>query len=76
MTITPKERTIFRLLAEGHSRESAAANMGITYRTIKNYIVTARLKTAMTTEQLVAKVAVEDYKRGLRNSAPKGVPRI
>lgn len=76
--LTKRERLIIRMLADGHCAESAAATLGIGYQVVKNHLGRARMKTSMTTYQLIAKVAVEDYKRGLMmKSAPlNGVPRI
>lgn len=72
--LTDRDRAILRALADGHGQESAAANLGIGYQSLKNQLRLMRMKTEMTNYQLVAKIAVEDYKRGLE-TAPSGVPR-
>ena len=68
LNVTPRQEQLVRLLTEGHSIESAAATLGITHMTAKNYLQTARDRTGMNNFEMVAKLAVQDFQQTLKTA--------
>ena len=58
------QRALILLLADGHSIESAAANLEISHQTAKNYLRDARERSGcQTSYELIARVVREDMER-------------
>lgn len=58
--LTPRQRDVMRLLAQGYSQKEAARKLGMAYGTIRKHTMAARERTACrSTTEIVVKAARE-----------------
>lgn len=63
--LTPREREVAKLLAQGQRQTVIAATLCITYRTVKAHVKHARDKTGATSaSDLALQIALEDCPKG------------
>lgn len=72
--LTPKERQIVSLRADGVSTEAIATRMNLTYKTVQNYLYkAARKKQCDTTADLMIYVWRKRMARDVENPQPPPV---
>lgn len=58
--MTPRQRDVIRLLAQGYSQKETARRLGIAYGTVRKHVLAARERTACrSTNEVVARAVGE-----------------
>lgn len=59
--LTPRQRDVVRLLAQGYSQKEAARRLGMAYGTVRKHTLAARNRTdCRSTTQIVCMALLED----------------
>jgi two-component system, NarL family, response regulator DevR len=62
-TLSPQEKRVLALIAEGHTNKEAAAKLGLTEKTVKNYLATVFDKLHVTRRAEAAVLYAQEQRR-------------